>query len=65
LAEIFFLMTDHKTLVSIFSPEKHFPVLTAQRLQRYAMILMANQFEIQFKTTKDHGNADGLSRLAT
>lgn len=61
----FFLVTDHKPLVSIFSPEKHFPILTAQRLQRYAMILMAYQFEIEFKPTKDHGNADGLSRLAT
>ena len=61
----FCLVTDHKPLVSIFSPDKHFPVLTAQRLQRYAIILMAYQFEIQFKPTKDHGNADGLSRLTT
>ena len=26
---------------------------------------MAYQFDIQYKPTKDHGNADGLSRLST
>ena len=61
----FCLVTDHKPLVSIFSPEKQFPVLTAQRLQRYAIILMAYQFEIKYKPTKNHANADGLSRLST
>ena len=61
----FRLITDHKPLVSIFSPEKQLPVLTAQRLQHYAIILMAYQFDIQYKSTKDYGNADGLSRLST
>ena len=61
----FRLITDHKPLLSIFSPEKQLPVLTAQRLQRYAIILMNYQFDIQYKSTKDHGNADGLSRLST
>ena len=59
------LITDHKPLVSIFSPEKQLPVLTAQRLQRYAIILMAYQFDIQYKSTKHHGNANCLSRLWT
>ena len=61
----FRLITDHKPLVAIFSPNKQLPVLTAQRLQRYAIILMAYQYDIQYKPTKDHGNADGLSRLST
>ena len=38
-------------------------VLTAQRLQRWAITLMAYQFEIQYKPTSKHGNADGLSRI--
>ena len=37
----FRLITDHKPLVAIFSPDKQLPTLTAQRLQRYAIILMA------------------------
>jgi hypothetical protein len=61
----FTLVTDHKPLVSIFSPEKKIPVLTAQRLQRWALTLMGYQYDIRFKPTKEHGNADGLSRLPT
>ena len=61
----FRLITDHKPLVSIFPPDKQLPALTAQRLKRYAIILMAYQFDIEYKSTKDHGNADGLSRLST
>ena len=41
------------------------PDLTAQRLRRYAIILMAYRFDIKYKSTNDHGNADGLSRLTT
>ena len=61
----FRLVTDHKPLCAIFSPKKQLPIFTAQRLQRYAITLMAYQFDIQYKPTKDHGNADGLSRLST
>ena len=41
------------------------PFQTAQKLQRYAIMLMAYQFDITYKVTKEHGNADGLSRLTT
>jgi hypothetical protein len=59
----FMLVTDHKQLVSIFSPDRYIPVLTAQRLQRWALTLMAYQYRICYKSTTRHGNADGLSRL--
>ena len=59
----FTLVTDHKPLLAIFSPDKNIPVFTAQRLQRWALMLMAYQYEIRFKPTAQHGNADGLSRL--
>ena len=61
----FTLITDHKPLVSIFSPNKNLLTMTVQRLQRYALTLMAYQFDIQYKKTSEHGNADGLSRLTT
>ena len=58
-------ITDHKPLVVIFSLDKQLPTLTAQTLQRHAIILMAYRFHIQYKPTKDQGNVDGLSRLST
>ena len=59
----FTLLTDHQPLISIFSPSKGVPMMTAQRLQRWALFLGAHRYDIAFKGTKQHGNADGLSRL--
>nr|XP_041632159.1 uncharacterized protein K02A2.6-like [Drosophila kikkawai] len=59
----FILLTDHKPLVTIFNPSKHLPLMTSNRLQRWAIILMAYNFEIQYRSTSAHGNADALSRL--
>ncbi|XP_067945058.1 uncharacterized protein [Watersipora subatra] len=47
----------------MFSSEKNISVLTAQRLQRWALTLMAYQYDIRDKPTAQHGNADGVSRL--
>ena len=49
----FMLITNHKPLVSIFSPNKNLPTMTVQRLQRYALTLMAYQFDIQYKKTSE------------
>lgn len=59
----FELVTDHKPLVAIFHPSKKLPVMTAHRLQRWAIALMGYTFDIRYKATAQHGNADGLSRL--
>ena len=59
----FTLITDHQPLVSIFNPRKSVPAMTAARLQRWALFLGAHTYTIEFKGTKQHGNADGLSRL--
>lgn len=59
----FVLLTDHEPLITIFSPEKNIPTMTAQRLQRWALTLMGFQYEIKYKKTSKHGNADALSRL--
>ena len=37
--------------------------LAAARLQRWAVLPAAYQYEIQYKRTDEHANADGLSRL--
>lgn len=59
----FELVTDNKPLLSIFNPSKQLPTMTAHRLQRWAITLMAYTYTIKYKPTKQHGNADGLSRL--
>ncbi len=43
--------------------EGHIPTLAAARLQRWALLLSTYDYEIQFKPTESHSNADGLSRL--
>ena len=59
----FTLITDHKPLVHIFSPDKGIPVMSAARLQRYAILLSAYQYNIEYRNTNDHANADCFSRL--
>ena len=59
----FLLVTDHKPLLAILGPKKGIPSLAAARLQRWAVLLSAYQYEIKFKSTTEHANADGLSRL--
>ena len=57
------LVRDCQPLLSIFNPKKSIPATTAARVQRYALFLSGFQHDIEFKSTKQHGNADGLSRL--
>jgi len=59
----FILITDHKPLVTIFNPSKHLSTMTSNRLQRWAIILMAYNFDIKYRSTTAHGNADAISRL--
>ena len=59
----FNLFTDHKPLTAILGPKKGIPSLAAARLQRWAILLSAYDYEIHFKPTTSHSNADGLSRL--
>lgn len=59
----FTLVTDHKPLTSILGPQKGISSVAAARLQRWAILLSAYQYDIEFRSTEAHGNADGLSRL--
>ena len=59
----FTLVTDHKPLTTILGPKKGIPSLAAARLQRWALILSAYRYDIEFRSTGEHANADGLSRL--
>ena len=62
-SQSFKLITDHIPLLTIFGPKKGIPIMAARHLQRWAIILAAYTYEIQYKPTAKHGNADTLSRL--
>ena len=58
----FTLVTDHQPLTSIFGPKKGIPTLAAARMQRWAIFLSGHTYDIEYKSTLKHSNADGLSR---
>ncbi|XP_048775178.2 uncharacterized protein K02A2.6-like [Ostrea edulis] len=59
----FKLITDHQPLIHIFNPQKGVPVTSSSRLQRYSLFLSAYNYEIGFRKTSKHANADSMSRL--
>ena len=59
----FTVVTDHKPPLAILGPKKGVPTLAAARMQRWALILSAYQYHLEFRTTDEHANADLLSRL--
>ena len=59
----FTLITDHKPLLAIFNPKSAIPTLAAARMQRWALVLSAYDYEIEYKRYEDHPNCDALSRL--
>ncbi|XP_062714152.1 uncharacterized protein K02A2.6-like [Aedes albopictus] len=63
LGRHFTLQTDHKPVLAIFGSKKGIPLHTANRLQRWALIMLNYDFDIQHISTNDFGCADMLSRL--
>ena len=59
----FLLVTDHKPLMTIFSPKASLPALAAARLPRWAITLSAYNYDIKFRPTAKHANTNSLSRL--
>lgn len=59
----FTLITDHRPLTQIFSPTKGFPFYTAARMQHYALCLQSFNYDIRYRKSELHANADCLSRL--
>ncbi|XP_057692513.1 uncharacterized protein K02A2.6-like [Corythoichthys intestinalis] len=59
----FTLLTDHRPLTTILGPHTGIPSLAAARLQRWALLLSAHSYDIKYRKSDLHCNADGLSRL--
>ncbi|XP_051165706.1 uncharacterized protein K02A2.6-like [Leptopilina boulardi] len=59
----FFLCSDHKPLLALFSENKGIPQMAAGKLQRWALFLSSFDYQFQYLKGKDNGAADGLSRL--
>lgn len=60
---LFHLYTDHKPLVTILGPKTAVPTLAAARMQRWAVILQAYKYQVEYQPSKENGNADALSHL--
>ena len=54
---------DHKPLIHIFNESKSVPAMASARLQRWALTLSACTYTNKYKSGKQQGNADALSRF--
>ena len=59
----FIIQTDHKPLEQVLNPDKMTPPMAAARIQRWALILSAYDYAIQYREGNLNANADALSRL--
>lgn len=44
-------------------PKSAVPTLAALQMQRWALILMAYNYDLEYKKSADHSNADAMSRI--
>ena len=59
----FTILSDHKPLQHLFQEKTGIPTLASARIQRWALLLSAYDYQIQYKPGNSHANADVLSRL--
>ena len=58
-----YLYGHHKPLLSLFNESRAVPPQASARIQRWALTLAMYEYSLKFKSTKQHGNADAMSRL--
>ena len=62
-ARKFILVTDHKPLLFLLGENKPIPEMGVSRIIRWATILSSYQYQLQFRSTTKHCNADVCSRF--
>ncbi|CAB0017581.1 unnamed protein product [Nesidiocoris tenuis] len=61
----FTIQTDHKPLTHIFNPSKEVSPVSVTRLGHYAIFLQDFNYQIRYRPTEQHSNADYFSRAST
>ena len=59
----FELVTDHKPLLGLFGEHKPTSPQASARVRRWSLYLAMFEYTLKFRGTKEHANADALSRL--
>ena len=59
----FTIITDHKPLLSLLSCQRTTSVQASARVRRWSLHLSMFEYDLKFRRTKEHANADALSRL--
>ena len=59
----FSLVTDHKPLLSLLSGNQQISSQSSARIQRWALTLAGYEYNLSYKKSNDHTNADALCRL--
>ncbi|XP_058816755.1 uncharacterized protein K02A2.6-like [Topomyia yanbarensis] len=59
----FTLITDNQAISKIFGEHRGLPVMSALQMQHYATYLQSFDYEIRFRKSTDHANADAMSRF--
>ena len=59
----FTLVTNHQPLLTSLDPKTAIPPLAAARMQRWAIVLSAYDYQIEYRSSAEHSNCDALSRL--
>ena len=65
LGNHFILTTDNRAIKKTFDSKTEISPIAAGRLVRWSLILAQYDYELKFRSTKKHSNADMLSRLPT
>ena len=60
----FTLATDNQPLLTILGPKTQIPRLAAARMQRWAIVLSAYDYQIEYRSSAKYSNCDALSRLS-
>jgi transposase InsO family protein len=62
LGRHFILRTDHRPLTVLFGENNGIPQMVSSRIKRWALVLSAYSYSIEYIPTKENGCADFLSR---